>query len=122
MTQKNDEWTEQSGGAIAFVKEAKGTEYEGILTAVDSVESKFGESLKYTLEQTDGTPISLWGFSALDHLMKNIRKGTYVKMIYTGIQKGVKTKYGIKDIHTAKVFTKPAPMKEVTISSEDLPF
>ncbi len=123
---ENNGWEEQTGGAIAFVKEEVGTSYEGILTGVEEVDSKFGKSMKYTLQQDDGALISLWGFSALDYLMNNIRKGRYVKMEYAGIKKGVKTKYGIKDIHTARVFTKPIPMEEVTKDDtqggDDLPF
>lgn len=120
---EQDEWSEETGGAIAFVKEPVNTSYVGILKSVEDIDSKFGKSRKYTITQDDGNTISIWGFSALNYLMSNIGIGSYVKMIYTGVEKGIKTKFGVKDIHTAKVFTKPVPLVQAKqIAEDDLPF
>jgi len=124
--EQEDEWLEATGGAIAFVKEPVGTAYIGILKSVEDVDSKFGKSRKYTLTQDDGNTISIWGFSALNYLMNNVGLGSYVKMVYTGVEKGIKTKFGTKDIHTARVYTKAIPLVQVqakkVAEDDDLPF
>ena len=122
-----EEWIETGGGATDIKKE-EGKDFVGTYQGSHAVKGNYGDTQVYDFVGDDGAPFSIWGFSALDYLMQNQPVGSYLKIQYTGMKKGVKTKFGVKDIHTAKVFRKPgggfveqAPANKKQ-TNDDLPF
>ncbi len=91
------------------------------------VNTKFGEQQLHNFQKSDGTKVSVWGFTALNRLLEQTPKGILCKVTYTG-KSEVANKYGNKS-HTCSVFfdtdvkldgfQEAEPQKE---ENDDLPF
>ena len=66
------------------------------------VNTKFGEQWLHEFEKKDGKKVSIWGFTALNRLLENTKKGVMCKVTYMGKTKE-KNKYGNQS-HTCSLF------------------
>lgn len=111
---------QEVGGAVSYPKykelESGALVAQGYYT--EQLVSKFDKPV-YIINEDNGRRVGLNSCGSIDYVFKQLKIGDYVRVIYTGVEKDVKTKFGVKDINTFKVAQDPskrmahAPVAEV---------
>ncbi len=101
------EWKEveiTTGDTIDIKKDGIDKVYEGIYTGNKEIQTQIGANTIYSFMGNDGV-FSIYGFTMLNLKMQQIATGAKCRIQYDGT-KNCKTKFGMKDVHQVKVFTK----------------
>lgn len=106
----------QAGQAIDIKKE-KGKAYVGTYVGSRQIQTKIGTQTIWEFEG-DTENFGIYGFTHLNIKMERVKPHTLCRITYLGT-KNMKTKFGMKDVHQAKVETdKNVPEEE----GEQAPF
>jgi len=87
---------------IDITKE-KDVPHTGTFIKSEEVDGKFGKQLHHHFTDDEGSEYAVYGFTVLNNAMAEVVAGDYCRLIYRGVKKDTKTKYGIKDIHICDV-------------------
>lgn len=96
-------------GKYVDIKTTPGHSITGIYRARKDIVTSVGPQVVWELEDIQGVDTSegavsgIYGFTNLNRAMKDIPFGTLVRITYAGVKKGVKTRFGLKDVHQVVV-------------------
>lgn len=95
------EWKEVSNNAVDIKKE-QDKPFIGIYKGSQQIETKIGKQTIWQFLDEDGIPFGVYGFTMLNKSMEKVPVGAECRLTYTGT-KNLKTKFGQKDVHQARV-------------------
>jgi hypothetical protein len=101
----------KGGGESIDLKKFPGKPLTGKYLGNHTFTTKMGEQVAYEFETEKGTK-SIYGFSHLNFLMKNVQVGNVCRITYIGTEV-TETKFGKKPVHKCKVEVDDAPSKTV---------
>lgn len=96
-------------GKYVDIKTIPGRKITGVYRSRKDIVTSVGPQVVWELENikgvdtSDGAVSGIYGFTNLNRAMKDIPFGTLVRITYAGVQKGVKTRFGLKDVHQVVV-------------------
>ncbi len=90
-------WVKSGGNAFQFRK--KGDTFIGMLKGSRIIPTQFGKQTVYTFIDLKEKDVLIYGSAVLNHLQE-IKKGTMVKIVFTGVVKKGKNSYKNYDIFT----------------------
>ena len=119
-------YREVGSGNTIDIKKEKDKSYEGVYQGFKEITTDIGQQFIYKFK--DGmTYFGIYGFTTLNMAMESIAVNAQCRITYLGT-KNMKTKYGMKDVHTCRVeVDDDVPVRDLTdeygepLNQSDLP-